>query len=171
MAVTGGIFTTIYSAELASQLAWRDLSADGARPGRRHAGGTIIMSMPRARTTIESGTKSASFGNCAPTATSRDREQAGARYGQPTIIDQSALRIVDEMYQPLSAARTNAEAALRWLARDPPTLDEAKQALECIIGNSDRAVDVVGSVRDLVRQFARVAVSLDINGVVKDPLR
>jgi len=129
------------------------------------------MSVPSACTTIESGTKSASLGNCAPTTASRDREQAGARNGQPTTRDESALRIVDEMYQPLAAVRTNAEAALRWLARDPPNLDEAKQALECIIGNSDRAADVVRSIRDLIRQFAPVAVSLDISGVVKDPLR
>jgi len=121
------------------------------------------MSGPSPCTKIHSGPEPASFGSCAPTATSRDREQAGTRNAQPAIADESALRIVDEMYQPLAAVRTNAEAALRWLAQDPPNLDEAKHALECIIGNSDHAADRVGGVRTLVRQCAPAAPAPDGN--------
>ena len=59
---------------------------------------------------------------------------------QPMTIDERAVSIVHEMIQPLTAMLTNAETAVLWLTRDPPNLDEAKQAVERIIGNSRRAL-------------------------------
>jgi signal transduction histidine kinase len=85
-------------------------------------------------------------------------------------IDERAVCIVHEVIQPLTAMLTNAETAVLWLTRDPPNLDEAKQAIERIIGNSRRATDVVRNVRDLVRKSPPVTASFDMNGVIKDLL-
>jgi signal transduction histidine kinase len=89
---------------------------------------------------------------------------------QPMTIDQRAVSIVHEMIQPLTAMLTNAETAVLWLTRDPPNLDEAKQAVERIIGNSRRAADVVRNVRDLARKSLPLTADLDINEMIKDVL-
>lgn len=92
-------------------------------------------------------------------------------YGtQSTTIGERAVCIAHEVNQPLTAILTNAETALLWLTRDPMNLDEAKQAIERIIGNTLRAADVVRGVRDLVRKSPPIAVNLDINDLIKDLL-
>lgn len=62
----------------------------------------------------------------------------------------TAAHAIGEVSQPLAAIATGAEAALRWLARDPPDLDEARAALAIVIGGSRRAADVLAGARDLV---------------------
>jgi signal transduction histidine kinase len=89
---------------------------------------------------------------------------------QPMTIDERAVSIVHEVIQPLTAMLTNAETAVLWLTRDPPDLDEAKQAVERIIGNSRRAANVVRNVRDLARKSSPVTADLDINETIKDLL-
>ena len=92
-------------------------------------------------------------------------------YGtQPTTISERAVCIAHEVNQPLTAILTNAETALLWLTRDPMNLDEAKQAIERIIGNTLRAADVVRGVRNLVRKSPPIAANLDINDLIKDLL-
>ena|SRR5689334_18316788 len=65
----------------------------------------------------------------------------------PTGVGSTAC-LVHDVKQPLSAILTNAEAALRWLSNDPPNLDEARRALERIVGNSHRAANVVRDISD-----------------------
>lgn len=89
---------------------------------------------------------------------------------QPTVIGGNAAYIAHEVNQPLAAILTNAEVALRWLEREPANLDEAREALECIIGNSRRAAGVVRSFRTLMRQLSPTAPDLDLNEVIRDLL-
>ncbi|WP_165779854.1 sensor histidine kinase [Mesorhizobium sanjuanii] len=89
-------------------------------------------------------------------------------YGtQSTTVSERAVCIAHEVNQPLTAILTNAETALQWLTRDPANLDEAKQAIERIIGNTLRAAGVVRGVRDLVRKSPPMAANLDINNLIK----
>jgi signal transduction histidine kinase len=53
--------------------------------------------------------------------------------------------------QPIAAALTNAQAALRWLDARPPDLDEVRQALARIVRDAHRAGDIIGRIRDLGR--------------------
>ncbi len=89
---------------------------------------------------------------------------------QPTAVGGNAAYIAHEVNQPLAAILTNAEVALRWLQREPANLDEAREAIESIIGNSRRAAGVVRSFRTLVRQLTPALPDLDINAVIKDLL-
>jgi hypothetical protein len=57
---------------------------------------------------------------------------------------------VHEVNHPLAAIMISAEAAQRWLSGDAPNLAEARNAIEIIIGNSRRAVDVLDGVRHLI---------------------
>ena len=64
------------------------------------------------------------------------------------VADQRTVNLLDEMNHPLAAIFMNAQAALQWLTRDVADLEEAKRAIERIVGNGRRAADVLRGVRD-----------------------
>jgi signal transduction histidine kinase len=74
--------------------------------------------------------------------------------------------IAHEVNQPLTAIAVTASAALAWLRRNPPDLNEAREALEDIVKDTHRAGDVVKSVRAMFRKDSRPG-TVDINRLIK----
>jgi C4-dicarboxylate-specific signal transduction histidine kinase len=74
--------------------------------------------------------------------------------------------IAHEVNQPLAAVITNANACLRWLARQSPNLDEARQAVERIVKDGNRASEVIGRVRALVKKSPPEKDWLNINDII-----
>jgi C4-dicarboxylate-specific signal transduction histidine kinase len=72
-----------------------------------------------------------------------------------TAMGQLAASITHEVNQPLTAMITNADVGSRWLDRQPPDVEEARQALDCIIQDGKRASDVIGQLRALIRKEQR----------------
>jgi signal transduction histidine kinase len=66
----------------------------------------------------------------------------------------------------VAAAFTNAQAALRWLAARPPDLEEVRQALDDIAKDVNRAGDVIGRIRDLVKKAPPRKDRVDINEAI-----
>jgi C4-dicarboxylate-specific signal transduction histidine kinase len=85
-----------------------------------------------------------------------------------TTLDELSASIAHEVNQPLSAVVANAEACLRWLARETPDLDEARRSLEWIIADGNRASEVIRRVRALANKSEIEKVPLDINDVAKE---
>jgi C4-dicarboxylate-specific signal transduction histidine kinase len=75
-----------------------------------------------------------------------------AHVNRVATMGQLAASIAHEVNQPLAAAVTNAYAALRWLDRHPPDLEEVRKALHAITQDGTRAGEVVGRIRDLIRK-------------------
>src|SRR5690606_3101082 len=65
---------------------------------------------------------------------------------------------------------TNADAALRWLDRPQPDLEEARQALRRIAGDGHRAGNVIASVRTMFKKNIGERVTLDLNAVIAGTL-
>ncbi|QRM34255.1 AAA family ATPase [Microvirga sp. VF16] len=86
------------------------------------------------------------------------------------VTTMSALTssIAHEVNQPLAAIVTNANAALRWLAHQPPNLDEARETAGRIVQDGHRAGAVIGRVRALLRKTATVKERLDLNDLIQD---
>ena len=59
----------------------------------------------------------------------REMQAALAHAGRVATMGQLTASIAHEVRQPIAAAVTNAQAALRWLDRNPPDLEEVGQAL------------------------------------------
>jgi signal transduction histidine kinase len=78
--------------------------------------------------------------------------------------------IAHEINQPLAALATDAGAGLRWLAQEPPGLDDARACLQRMIRNSHRAGDVIGRIRSLIKKSPPVNTSLDLNDVIYEVL-
>jgi C4-dicarboxylate-specific signal transduction histidine kinase len=97
----------------------------------------------------------------------RERAQAElAHVNRVTTMGQLAASIAHEVNQPLAAVVTNAEAALRWLDARPESLEEARQALSRIVDNGNRAGDVLGRIRTLIKKAPPQHDALDINDTV-----
>ena len=69
-----------------------------------------------------------------------------------TTMSTLTSSIAHEVNQPLGAIVANANAALLWLARQPPELDEVRGRLERIARDGNRASEVIGRVRALLRR-------------------
>ena len=83
-------------------------------------------------------------------------------------MGQLAASIAHEVNQPIGAARNNAHAALRFLARNPPELAEVSEALECVVTDTYRAGDIIGRIRDQVRKVPPRNDSVDLNDAIGD---
>jgi C4-dicarboxylate-specific signal transduction histidine kinase len=65
-------------------------------------------------------------------------------------MGQLTASIAHEVNQPIAAARNNVASALRFLSRNPPDLEEVREALACIVSDVDRAGNVIGGIRKLI---------------------
>ena len=87
-----------------------------------------------------------------------------------TTLNALTASIAHEVNQPLAAIVTNANAALRWLARQPPNLQEAQGRVERIVQDGHRADAVIRGVRSLLKKSGAATARHDINGLITDTL-
>ena len=81
-------------------------------------------------------------------------------------LGEMTASISHEVNQPLAAVVTNANACLRWLARQSPNLDETRAAVERIIRDGSRASEVIGRIRALVKKSPPRQDWLSINDII-----
>jgi PAS domain S-box-containing protein len=93
----------------------------------------------------------------------RDSQAELAHVNRVATMGQLAASIAHEVNQPIAAAVTNAYAALRWLGRTPPDLEEVRKALDAITKDGIRAGDVISRIRDLIRKAPPRKEGLAIN--------
>jgi predicted ATPase/signal transduction histidine kinase len=91
-----------------------------------------------------------------------------AHANRVATMGQLSASIAHEINQPIGAAITYADAALRWLDADPPNLGEVRQALGLILKSGVRAGEVTGRIRALAKKAPPQKDSLDINEVILD---
>jgi PAS domain S-box-containing protein len=87
-----------------------------------------------------------------------------------TTIGELVTSIAHEVNQPITAVITYGNAANRWLAQNPPNLDEVKDALGNIVRDATRAGEVIGRIRTLVQKGTPQMTVLDINEVIRSVL-
>ena len=78
--------------------------------------------------------------------------------------------IAHEVNQPLTGISARASAAARWLAKEPPDIEKVRNMLREIINASDRAAEVVGSVRAMFKKDSKERPSIDINKLIRTVL-
>src|SRR5262249_28227734 len=78
--------------------------------------------------------------------------------------------IAHEVIQPIATARNNARAAQNFLAMKPPDLDEAKEALDCVVAEADRAGDIIHRIRDHIKKAPPKTDRFDINEAIRNAI-
>jgi signal transduction histidine kinase len=78
-------------------------------------------------------------------------------------MEAMAASISHEVRQPLASIASNGGAALRFLKREPPNLDEASAALNSMVRDSHRASQVFDSIRTLFGKADQDHEPLNLN--------
>jgi PAS domain S-box-containing protein len=96
----------------------------------------------------------------------RDARADVERMARLTTMGELTASIAHEINQPLAAIVTQSEAALRFLDRDEPDLDEVQDALSSIRRDAMRASEVIRGLRALARKSGPQLTRLDIDDVI-----
>jgi hypothetical protein len=91
-----------------------------------------------------------------------------AHVNRVTTLGELAASIAHEVKQPIASARNNARAAVNFLGRQPPDLDEVREALECVVDDTDRAGHIVDRIRDHIKKAPPRKDRFDLNIAIKE---
>jgi len=81
-------------------------------------------------------------------------------------MGQLAASIVHEIKQPITAGRTYAAAALRFLDKNPPDVAEVRKALTCIVTETGRTGDVIDRMGSLIKKAPPRKEVVDLNAAI-----
>lgn len=98
----------------------------------------------------------------------RDTQAELARFGRVSTLGEFAATIAHEVNQPLAAIITTSDAAMRWLAKDPPNLDQVRTALSRVTRDSRRAHEVIKRTRMLLSRGDPEYVDVDLNDAIEE---
>jgi PAS domain S-box-containing protein len=75
-----------------------------------------------------------------------------ARITRVAVFGEMTASIAHEIRQPLTGIVSNAYACLRWLAAQPPSMEEARRSVERIVRDGHRADEVMQRIRALFQE-------------------
>jgi signal transduction histidine kinase len=100
----------------------------------------------------------------------RQLEAELAHMDRVSIVGELAASIAHEVNQPLSGIVASGSACQRWLAADPPNLEEARESVRRIVAAGRHAGEVIARIRALTRPTTAPAEKLDLNETVRQVL-
>jgi C4-dicarboxylate-specific signal transduction histidine kinase len=89
-----------------------------------------------------------------------------AHVGRVTTVGGMTTAIAHELNQPLAAILANAQAGERFLAAGEPPLDEIREILQDVVGDTRRAGEVIQRLRSLLRKDEPRMLPLDLNQTI-----
>jgi C4-dicarboxylate-specific signal transduction histidine kinase len=96
----------------------------------------------------------------------REMQRELAHANRVATMGQLTASIVHEIKQPITAARTYAAAAQRFLDKSPPDVAEVREALTCIVSETGRARDVVDRIGSLIKKAPPRKEVVDLNAAI-----
>jgi PAS domain S-box-containing protein len=96
----------------------------------------------------------------------REAQLELAHANRVATIGQLTASIAHEVNQPITAAVTYALAARRWLGAEPPNFQEVDDALSLIVKEGNRAGEVVGRIRALIKKAPTRKDAVAINDAI-----
>ena len=91
-----------------------------------------------------------------------------AHISRVTTMGELTASLAHEINQPIAAAVTNAHACVRWLTRDRPDVDQAREAAARIVSDGTRAAAIISRIRLLFKKGAPQLDSVDVNEVIEE---
>ena len=96
----------------------------------------------------------------------REMQSELAHANRVATMGQLTASIAHEIKQPITAARTYAAAALRFLDQSPPDVAEVREMLTCIVNQTDRASDVVDRIASIIKKAPLQKEIVDLNAAI-----
>ena len=103
-----------------------------------------------------------------------ERERLGqleadlAHINRLSMMGELAASLSHEILHPIATARNNARAGMRFLEMNPPNLDETREALACVVRDTDRAKDIVGRIRNQIKKAPPRKERFDLNEAINE---
>ena len=91
-----------------------------------------------------------------------------AHMNRVSMMGELAASLSHEITQPIASARNNARAALNFLDRSLPDLGEVREALSCVVDDTDRAGDIVDRIRDNIKKAPPRKDYFDLNAAINE---
>ena len=91
-----------------------------------------------------------------------------AHINRVTTMGELTASLAHEVNQPIAAAVTDANTCLRWLTRDQPDLEEAREAASRIVKDATRAAEIISRIRLVFKKGAPQRELVDVNEVIRE---
>jgi len=91
-----------------------------------------------------------------------------ARVNRLTTMGELTASLAHEVNQPITAAGTDARTCLRWLTRDQPDLEEAREAASRVVKDTTRAAEIISRIRLLFKKDTSRRELVDINEIIQE---
>lgn len=98
----------------------------------------------------------------------RQLEADLARTNRITTMGELTASLAHEINQPIAAAVTNANTSVRWLAGEPPDVDEAREAARRAAKDATRAAEIVNRIRALFKKGDAQREWVDVNEIIDE---
>ena len=98
----------------------------------------------------------------------RQAEAELAHINRVSMLGELAASIGHEVKQPIAAAVTNAKTCLRWLKRDQPDLEEARDAATRMVEDAMRSAEIINRMRSLYEKATPQRALVDVNEIIKE---
>jgi C4-dicarboxylate-specific signal transduction histidine kinase len=98
----------------------------------------------------------------------RDAQGDLARVSRMTTLGELTASLAHEVNQPIAAAVTNANTCLRWLTRERPDLEEAREAASRIVKDATRAAEIVSRTRLLFKKGTAQRELVSLNEMIRE---
>jgi signal transduction histidine kinase len=79
-----------------------------------------------------------------------------------------ASSLAHEITQPIASARNNARAAQNFLNMQPPDLGEIGEAVGCVVGDVDRAGQIIARIREQIKKAPPRKERCDLNAAINE---
>ncbi len=91
-----------------------------------------------------------------------------AHVNRVTTMGELTASLAHEVNQPIAAAVTNANTCLRWLTREQPDLEEAREAATRIVKDGTHAAEIIKRIRLLFQKGTLERELADVNEVIRE---
>ncbi|MCC8935005.1 Sensor histidine kinase TmoS [Bradyrhizobium ivorense] len=98
----------------------------------------------------------------------RELQHELARANRVAILGQLAASIAHELKQPLTSVVASGDAGLRWLAKQPPGLEEARRSIERVLEGALRGGGIITGLQGLTKKQPSRREPLDINSAIQE---
>jgi PAS domain S-box-containing protein len=100
----------------------------------------------------------------------RELESSLAHMNRVSIMGEMASSLSHEITQPIASARNNARAAQNFLGAQPPDLCEVSEALASVVGDVDRAGDIIDRIRQHIKKAPTQKAHFDLNAAINEAI-
>jgi PAS domain S-box-containing protein len=91
-----------------------------------------------------------------------------AHINRVTTMGELTASLAHEVNQPIAAAITDANTCLRWLTRDQPDVEEARQTASRIVKDATRAGEIVSRIRMVFKKGTPQHALVDVNEIIRE---